>query len=102
MNPNVGYFQMAPWMLTILRIVAAFLFMEHGGQKLFNFPPLAHPMSHLPPLMLAAGILEFFGGLPSVDRHLHPAGGLCFGGRDGGGFLHAAFTSRVLADSQHG
>ena len=50
-------------MLSILRIVAAFLFMEHGGQKLFNFPPSAHPMSHLPPLMLVAGILECFGGL---------------------------------------
>jgi putative oxidoreductase len=50
-------------MLSILRIVAALLFMEHGGQKLFNFPPSAHPMAHLPPLMLTAGILEFFGGL---------------------------------------
>jgi putative oxidoreductase len=63
MNQNVGYLQMAPWMLSILRIVAAFLFMAHGGQKLFNFPPSAHPMAHLPPLMLAAGVLEFFGGL---------------------------------------
>lgn len=54
---------MAPWMLSILRIVAALLFMEHGGQKLFNFPPSAHPMAHLPPLMLTAGVLEFFGGL---------------------------------------
>lgn len=54
---------MAPWMLSILRIVAAFLFMAHGGQKLFNFPPSAHPMSNLPPIMLTAGILEFFGGL---------------------------------------
>lgn len=51
------------FILSILRIVAAFLFMEHGGQKLFNFPPAAHPMSHLPPIMLTAGVLEFFGGL---------------------------------------
>lgn len=54
---------MAPWMLSILRIVAALLFMEHGGQKLFNFPPSAHPMAHLPPLLFTAGVLEFFGGL---------------------------------------
>lgn len=54
---------MAPWMLSILRIIAALLFMQHGGQKLFNFPPSAHPMAHLPPLMLMAGVLEFFGGL---------------------------------------
>ena len=50
-------------MLSVLRIMTAFLFMAHGGQKLFHFPPSAHPMAHLPPLMLVAGILEFFGGL---------------------------------------
>lgn len=54
---------MAPRMLSILRIVTALLFMEHGGQKLFNFPPSAHPMAHLPPLFLIAGVLESFGGL---------------------------------------
>ncbi|PYV25882.1 MAG: DoxX family protein [Acidobacteria bacterium] len=52
-----------PRMLSILRIAAAFLFMQHGGQKLFNFPPSPHPMPHLPALMLVAGVLEFFGGL---------------------------------------
>jgi len=29
----------APWMLGILRIVAALVYMEHGTQKLFHFPP---------------------------------------------------------------
>ncbi len=53
----------APRMLSILRLMTAFLFMAHGGQKLFHFPPSAHSMSHLPPLMLVAGVLEFFGGL---------------------------------------
>ena len=50
-------------MLSIMRIVVAFLFMEHGGVKLFNIPPIPHPVPHLPPLMLVAGVLEFFGGL---------------------------------------
>ena len=59
-NWTVG---VSPRMLSILRLITAFLFMEHGGQKLFNYPPSAHPMSHLPPLMLVAGVLEFFGGL---------------------------------------
>jgi putative oxidoreductase len=63
MKQNASNAGMTPILLSILRIVAAFLFMEHGGQKLFNFPPSAHPMSHLPPLMLTAGVLEFFGGL---------------------------------------
>ena len=31
----------APWMLGILRIVTALVYMEHGTQKLFHFPPAA-------------------------------------------------------------
>jgi len=54
----------APLALGILRIVTALLFIEHGTQKLFNFPegerdPVGFQMS----LMGAAGILETFGGL---------------------------------------
>ena len=49
-------------MRSVFRIVIAFLFMEHGGQKLLNFPPSPHPMSHLPLLLLAAGVLELCGG----------------------------------------
>jgi len=52
-----------PRMLSVMRIVAGFLFMEHGGAKLFNFPPVPDPMPHLPPLMVVAGVLECFGGL---------------------------------------
>ena len=29
----------APWMLGLLRIVTALVYMEHGTQKLFHFPP---------------------------------------------------------------
>jgi putative oxidoreductase len=63
MKQKGGRFGAAPWMLSILRMVTAFLFMAHGGQKLLHFPPSAHPMSHLPPLLLVAGVLELFGGL---------------------------------------
>ena len=55
--------QWAPRMLSVLRIATAFLFMPNGTLKLFNYPPPPHPMPHLPPLMLVAGILECFGGL---------------------------------------
>ena len=49
----------------LLRIVAAFLFMQHGGQKLFGWyggtgGPDGGP---LPPMMMVAGVLEVFGGL---------------------------------------
>ncbi len=48
-----------PRVLSLLRIVAALLFMEHGLQKFFGFP-LPAPAS-LPPLELAAGTIELVG-----------------------------------------
>jgi putative oxidoreductase len=48
-------------MLSILRIIAGLLFMEHGLSKLFNFPPgTMHPS--FPALLWFAGVLECFGG----------------------------------------
>jgi putative oxidoreductase len=57
------YTRWSPRVLSVLRIVTAFLFMQHGGQKLFGFlapSPAAHPLLSL---IGVAGILEFFGGL---------------------------------------
>ncbi len=51
-------------LLSVLRIVTAFLFLQHGAQKLFGFLSPEHAV--LPPLMSLlglAGVLEFFGGL---------------------------------------
>ena len=53
----------APRMLAILRIVAALLFLEHGTQKLFGFPPSDYPTAALLSLMGVAGILELVGGV---------------------------------------
>jgi putative oxidoreductase len=61
---NAFYSQWAPRLLSVLRITTAFLFMQHGGQKLFGFP--AAPQAGAPPLLSLlglAGVLEFFGGL---------------------------------------
>jgi putative oxidoreductase len=43
----------------ILRIVTGFLFLWHGSQKLFGYPPSGHNM---PTFMYIAGVVEFFGG----------------------------------------
>jgi putative oxidoreductase len=53
----------APRMLSILRIVAALIFMEHGTQKLFGFPASDRPQPELFSLIGLAGVLEFFGGI---------------------------------------
>jgi len=50
-----------PQMLSVLRIVAGLLFLEHGTTKLLGFPHLAM-FDHLPPLLIAAGIIELVGG----------------------------------------
>jgi putative oxidoreductase len=53
----------SPRVLSLLRIITALLFMEHGLMKLAHFPA-AQPGAPdpLPPLLLAAGWLEIVGG----------------------------------------
>ena len=45
----------------IIRLIAGFLFLWHGSQKLFGFPPAGHEIPGY--IMLIAGPIEFFGGL---------------------------------------
>ncbi len=53
-----------PQVLAILRIVTGLLFLEHGTQKLFGFPPpMAGMPPELPPMLLAAAVLELVGGI---------------------------------------
>ena len=51
----------APRLLSILRIITAFLFMEHGSMKLFGLPAPMGDIS-LFSLMGVAGALELVGG----------------------------------------
>jgi putative oxidoreductase len=70
----------SPRLLSVLRIIAAFMLIQHGAQKLFGVPaappppqqaaqqnaqqqPAAQKPSGMPPMMLVAGALELFGGL---------------------------------------
>lgn len=52
----------APRVRSIVRIVAAAVFMVHGSQKLLGVPPTDHPIDNLFSLMGLAGVLELFGG----------------------------------------
>jgi putative oxidoreductase len=51
----------SPQIYALLRIVAGLMFACHGSQKLFGFPS-GTPMTDNP-MMLAAGLIEFVGGL---------------------------------------
>ena len=62
----------------LLRIVAGFLFIWHGAQKLFNFPlEFPYPLS---PLIQAAAIIEIVGGaLILIGLFTRPVAFLCSG-----------------------
>lgn len=54
-------------LLGILRIVTGLLFLEHGTQKLFHFPPLPAEMAAaMPPsvmaILMVAAVIELVGG----------------------------------------
>jgi putative oxidoreductase len=62
MNADTLQTVWAPRVLSILRVVAALIFMEHGTQKLLGFPPMDRPAPELLSLSWIAGVLELFGG----------------------------------------
>ena len=49
-----------PAALAVLRIVTAILFIEHGTQKLFGFPPAPYAITTL---FFVAGVIELVGGV---------------------------------------
>lgn len=51
-----------PQLLAILRIVVGLLFLEHGLSKFFAFP-VSFPVHPLPPLLIAAGLIECIAGV---------------------------------------
>jgi len=55
----------APIFLSILRIVTALLFIEHGTQKFFDFPPSGRPAAPggMSPEFMIAGVIETVGGV---------------------------------------
>jgi putative oxidoreductase len=65
-NSNPFYSAWSPRVLSVLRIVAGFLFLEHGLQILLAFPAAAQPGGTPAPLLSFMGItgaLELVGGL---------------------------------------
>jgi putative oxidoreductase len=52
----------APRILSIVRIVVALIFMEHGTQKWLNFPPLARAAPEFLSMSGFGGAIELIGG----------------------------------------
>ena len=51
-----------PQLLALLRIVAGLLFLEHATQKFLSFP-IPFPIQPLPPMLVAAGVIELVAGV---------------------------------------
>ena len=64
-NHNSFFSTWTPRVLSILRIIAGFLIMQHGLQKVFGFPagPQPQPTPPLLSMMGFVGILELVGGI---------------------------------------
>jgi putative oxidoreductase len=71
----------SPRVLSVLRIIAALLFMEHGLMKIFHFPgPQPGAPDPLPLMMLAAAWIEVAGGaLLALGLLTRPVAFLCSG-----------------------
>ncbi len=53
----------APKVLSLLRIVAGLMFIQHGTQKIFSFPEAARGPFELMSQMGIGGVLELVGGV---------------------------------------
>ena len=92
----------SPYMLAVLRIVTALLFMEHGTQKLLGFPPGSFPQPPVFSLFGLAGVLEIVGGVMILIGVLHPTSGFHSGRSNGGRLLHWPCPRGVLPGEQRG
>ena len=85
--------------LRAMRIVTGFLFLWHGAQKLFGFPPLPEGMEIPAFIVYVAGPIELIGGVLVMIGLLHPLGGVPVQRPDGGGLLDGArHASALLPD----
>ena len=96
---NLGsfYSQWSPRVLSVLRIVTAFLFMQHGGQKLFGFP--APPAGNASSALADWGSRNagIFRGSAPAPRIVQQASSLSAVRANGSSLLHGPFAARVLA-----
>jgi len=69
-----------PRVLSLLRIIAALLFMEHGLIKHFHFPARHGAPVPLPPTLFIAATIEVIGGgLLALGLFTRPVAFLCAG-----------------------
>jgi uncharacterized membrane protein YphA (DoxX/SURF4 family) len=91
----------SPRMLSVLRIMAALLFIQHWTQKFFGFPPPASPGPGLTTLLVVQGFLELVGGFLLLIG-FHPACCLHPRRRHGSRLFHETRPEELLSSAQRG
>ncbi len=86
------------WTLTLLRIVTAFLFWQHGLQKLFGV--LEREAVQFPQLLWFAGVLEFFWTDLCWLWAVYSSSRLSPVRRDGICLLYQPLSQRLLARTE--
>jgi putative oxidoreductase len=82
-----------PQAYALFRIVAGFLFAMHGSQKLFGWPASQQGGGSLPPLMIAAGVIELVAGLMILFGFFARIGGFLASGQMAVAFFMAHFPN---------
>src|SRR6185312_14559089 len=99
-NRNMALQSWSPQILSVLRIVAALLFLQHGCAKLFHVPYQAM-FAHLPLMSLLGiqGVIELVGGgLLTIGLFSRPVAFILW--RYGGCVLQSAFPEDLVAHPQ--
>jgi len=97
--------QLGPILLSVLRIVAGLLLLEHGTIKLLGFPPgSTMPMPAAFTLLWFAGLIELVGGaLLALGLFTRPVAFLCAGEMAFayfiGHFPHGFFPANNMGDA---
>lgn len=92
-----------PYLLSMLRIVAAFLFIAHGTQKLFDVPAAAQAMTFHPTSLLGvAGMIELAGGGLLLLGLLTRPVGFLVSGEMAYAYFHAHAPSGFWPINNHG
>ena len=86
--------------LNLLRIIAGFLLLQHGLQKLFGL--LGREAVELASLPCVAGALEFFGGIAVIVRLETKPVAFILSGELAGHLLHGSRPARLLAYPEPG
>ena len=91
-----------PQALSLLRIVAALLFLLHGTSKLFSFPPFPMDLPQPGDLLWIGAIIEIAGGLLLLVGFLSRPAAFIALGRDGGRLLDVPCAAIDLPVGQYG